>query len=399
MSDPYERWRAQLQRSREGGGAERVAKHRASGKLTARERLEAFFDPGTFVELDALRDPPGHDVRPRRAADSRRRGRHGLGRGRRPPRLRLRPGRDGLRRRARRGPRGEDRQGRWRRRGRPACRSSGSTTPAAPRIQEGVVSLGGYGEVFLRNVLLSGVVPQLSVILGPCAGGAVYSPAITDFVIMARGQGQMFITGPDVIRAVTQRGGHRRGARRRRRPRDAVAASRTSPRATTARRSSGRATPALLPSAQQPRGAAGGAAPSSPAGGRGLRAPRPRPRRTRTPRTTSTGSLDRVVDPGLVPRDPGRRGAPNLVIGFARLDGRPGRRRREPAERRSPAASTSRPRRRARGSSGAATRSTSRSSRSSTSRGSSRDRRRSTAGSSATARSSSTRSPRRRSRS
>jgi propionyl-CoA carboxylase beta chain len=71
------------------------------------------------------------------------------------------------------------------------------------RIQEGVLSLGGYGEVFFRNVLLSGVVPQLSLILGPCAGGAVYSPAITDFVIMTKGTGQMFITGPDVVRAVT----------------------------------------------------------------------------------------------------------------------------------------------------------------------------------------------------
>jgi len=71
------------------------------------------------------------------------------------------------------------------------------------RIQEGVMSLGGYGEVFYRNVTLSGVVPQISLILGPCAGGAVYSPAITDFIIMARGSAQMFITGPDVIRAVT----------------------------------------------------------------------------------------------------------------------------------------------------------------------------------------------------
>ena len=71
------------------------------------------------------------------------------------------------------------------------------------RIQEGVMSLGGYGEVFFRNVTLSGVVPQLSVVLGPCAGGAVYSPAITDFIIMVEGQGEMFITGPDVIRAVT----------------------------------------------------------------------------------------------------------------------------------------------------------------------------------------------------
>ncbi len=71
------------------------------------------------------------------------------------------------------------------------------------RIQEGVASLGAYAEVFLRNTLASGVVPQISVILGPCAGGAVYSPAITDFVFMVRGLSHMFVTGPDVVRTVT----------------------------------------------------------------------------------------------------------------------------------------------------------------------------------------------------
>jgi propionyl-CoA carboxylase beta chain len=71
------------------------------------------------------------------------------------------------------------------------------------RIQEGVVSLAGYADIFLRNTLASGVVPQLSLIMGPCAGGAVYSPAITDFTIMVRDTSYMFITGPDVIRAVT----------------------------------------------------------------------------------------------------------------------------------------------------------------------------------------------------
>ena len=71
------------------------------------------------------------------------------------------------------------------------------------RIQEGVVSLGGYGDIFLRNVRASGVVPQLSVIMGPCAGGAVYSPAITDFVVMVQETSHMFITGPDVIKTVT----------------------------------------------------------------------------------------------------------------------------------------------------------------------------------------------------
>ena len=72
------------------------------------------------------------------------------------------------------------------------------------RIQEGVVSLGGYADIFLRNTLASGVVPQVSVILGPCAGGAVYSPAITDFVYMVRGTSFMFVTGPDVVKMVTQ---------------------------------------------------------------------------------------------------------------------------------------------------------------------------------------------------
>src|ERR1700690_268150 len=71
------------------------------------------------------------------------------------------------------------------------------------RIQEGVVSLAGYGDIFLRNTLASGVIPQISVIMGPCAGGAVYSPALTDFILMVRNTSYMFITGPDVIRAVT----------------------------------------------------------------------------------------------------------------------------------------------------------------------------------------------------
>jgi propionyl-CoA carboxylase beta chain len=71
------------------------------------------------------------------------------------------------------------------------------------RIQEGVVSLGGYADIFLRNTLASGVIPQISVIMGPCAGGAVYSPALTDFIIMVRGSSYMFVTGPEVVKAVT----------------------------------------------------------------------------------------------------------------------------------------------------------------------------------------------------
>uniref|UniRef100_A0A831TF10 Propionyl-CoA carboxylase beta chain n=1 Tax=Thermorudis peleae TaxID=1382356 RepID=A0A831TF10_9BACT len=83
------------------------------------------------------------------------------------------------------------------------CPIIGINDSAGARIQEGVEGLAGYGEVFYRNVQASGVIPQISIIAGPCAGGAVYSPAMTDFVFMVRGISQMFITGPDVIRTVT----------------------------------------------------------------------------------------------------------------------------------------------------------------------------------------------------
>ncbi len=202
MSGPFDRWELRRRSAREGGGAERVRKHRAAGKLTARERLEAFFDPGTFLELDPF---VVHRVSTF-GLDERRIPGDGVVTG-------------------------------WGEvDGRPVCAFAQDATvfggalgeahamkivkvmetarkagvpivglddSGGARIQEGVMSLGGYGEVFFRNVLLSGVVPQLSLILGPCAGGAVYSPAITDFVIMVEGTGQMFITGPDVVRAVT----------------------------------------------------------------------------------------------------------------------------------------------------------------------------------------------------
>src|SRR5213595_376709 len=83
------------------------------------------------------------------------------------------------------------------------CPVIGINDSGGARIQEGVVSLGAYGDVFVRNVRCSGVIPQISLIMGPCAGGAVYSPAITDFVFIVKGTSHMFITGPDVIRTVT----------------------------------------------------------------------------------------------------------------------------------------------------------------------------------------------------
>src|SRR6202140_818836 len=83
------------------------------------------------------------------------------------------------------------------------CPMIGINDSGGARIQEGVVSLGSYGDVFLRNVRSSGVIPQISLIMGPCAGGAVYSPAITDFTLKVEGTSHMFITGPDVIKTVT----------------------------------------------------------------------------------------------------------------------------------------------------------------------------------------------------
>src|ERR1041385_3777078 len=83
------------------------------------------------------------------------------------------------------------------------CPVVGINDSGGARIQEGVVSLGLYGEIFYRNVMASGVVPQLSLVMGPCAGGAVYSPAITDFTLMVDKTSYMFVTGPDVIKTVT----------------------------------------------------------------------------------------------------------------------------------------------------------------------------------------------------
>ena len=83
------------------------------------------------------------------------------------------------------------------------CPVIGINDSGGARIQEGVVSLGAYGDVFVRNVQCSGVIPQISLIMGPCAGGAVYSPAMTDFILMVKQTSHMFITGPDVIRTVT----------------------------------------------------------------------------------------------------------------------------------------------------------------------------------------------------
>jgi propionyl-CoA carboxylase beta subunit len=185
-----------------GGGEERLRRQREAGKLTARERIDLLFDAGTFEEIDKF---VTHRCRDFGMADQ------------------VVPG-DGVV------------SGHGRINGRLAYAfaqdftvfgGSLSETNAAKivkimdlalkmgapvvglndsggaRIQEGVQSLGGYADIFLRNTLASGVVPQISAIMGPCAGGAVYSPAITDFTIMVKNTSYMFVTGPDVIRTVT----------------------------------------------------------------------------------------------------------------------------------------------------------------------------------------------------
>jgi acetyl-CoA carboxylase carboxyltransferase component len=188
------------ERALEGGGRARIDQQHGRGKLTARERIELLLDAESFVEIDAFVTARGSDGDPEAV----------LG--------------DGVV------------TGHGRIDGRPVFVFSqdftvfgGSLSEAyaakvckvmdlalkvgAPivglndsggaRIQEGVVSLGGYADIFLRNTLASGVVPQISVVMGPCAGGAVYSPAITDFTVMVEGTSYMFVTGPNVVRAVT----------------------------------------------------------------------------------------------------------------------------------------------------------------------------------------------------
>src|SRR6201987_3532989 len=184
------------------GSQAAVEKQHAKGKLTARERIELFLDPGSFTEFDELARHRAHDF--------------GIG-GNRPYGGGVGTG-DGL-------------GG-----GRPValfshdftvfggslgevygekivkimdfamktgCPVVGFNDGGGARIQEGVVALGLFAEIFFRNTRASGVIPQISLIMGPAAGGAVYSPAITDFTLMVEGTSHMFITGPDVIKAVT----------------------------------------------------------------------------------------------------------------------------------------------------------------------------------------------------
>jgi propionyl-CoA carboxylase beta chain len=190
------------QESRLGGGPVRIERQHQWGKLTARERLDLLLDPGSFVELDAFVTHRSTEFglgEQRFLGDGVVTG-HGTIDGRlvfvfsqdftvfggslseayaekicKIMDLAMKVGAPVI----------------------------GLNDSGGARIQEGVVSLGGYADIFLRNVLASGVVPQISVIMGPCAGGAVYSPAMTDFTIMVERTSYMFVTGPNVVKAVT----------------------------------------------------------------------------------------------------------------------------------------------------------------------------------------------------
>ena len=202
MTDRFEEVRRRHARAEEGGGAERKAKQHAEGKLSARERVDLLLDEGSFEELDKLVRHRSYNFGLQNTlidGDGFVTG-HGLIHGRqvfvfaqdftvfggslseanaqkivKVMDLAMKTGAPII----------------------------GLNDSGGARIQEGVASLAGYADIFLRNTLASGVVPQISAIMGPCAGGAVYSPALTDFVFMVDRTSHMFVTGPDVIKTVT----------------------------------------------------------------------------------------------------------------------------------------------------------------------------------------------------
>ncbi|MFB6104913.1 MAG: acyl-CoA carboxylase subunit beta, partial [Halobacteriaceae archaeon] len=202
MEERIEELRRLREEAANGGGEDRIEAQHDRGKLTARERLDYFLDDGTFKEFDRLRTHRSHNFD---MEDKQIRG-DGVvtGYGDVNGRTTFVFAHDFT---VFGGSLGEvfaekvckvmDRAVEV---GAPVV---GLNDSAGARIQEGVESLGGYGEVFRRNTEASGVVPQISVVMGPCAGGAVYSPAITDFTFMVEDTSHMFITGPDVIETVT----------------------------------------------------------------------------------------------------------------------------------------------------------------------------------------------------
>src|SRR6202521_4872941 len=203
--ETYEEKLAQLQELRVAAlhsAREAEEKQHARGKYTARERIEKLLDPGSFQELDAFvrhRTPDFDMMKNRPWGDAVVTG-HGTIDGRRVCVFSQDFTVFG-------GSLGEVMAEKMCKimdlAAKIGCPVIGINDSGGARIQEGVVSLGAYGDVFVRNVKCSGVIPQISLIMGPCAGGAVYSPAITDFVFMVKETSHMFITGPDVVKTVT----------------------------------------------------------------------------------------------------------------------------------------------------------------------------------------------------
>jgi len=201
-ADKLERLRELRAQALLGGGERRIEQQHERGKLTARERLELLLDPGSFRELDALVTHRASDFgldAERYLGDGVVTG-HGLIDGR----VVFVYSQDftvfGGSLSEAHAEKIVKVMDRAMENGAPII---GLSDSGGARIQEGVVSLGGYADIFLRNTLASGVVPQISLVLGPCAGGAVYSPAITDFTIMVDGSSYMFVTGPNVVKTVT----------------------------------------------------------------------------------------------------------------------------------------------------------------------------------------------------
>ena len=190
------------QQAESGGGAERVEKQHSSGKKTARERIEILLDPGTFNEIDKMVTHRATDF----GIDKQKIPGDGLvsGYGKIEGRLVYVFAQDFTvfggtlsRTNADKILKIQDLAVKM---GAPLI---GLNDSGGARIQEGVESLAGYADIFYKNVLCSGVIPQISAILGPCAGGAVYSPALTDFIFMVEKTSHMFVTGPEVIKTVT----------------------------------------------------------------------------------------------------------------------------------------------------------------------------------------------------
>jgi len=201
LQEKLDELRRRRSQAEAGGGEERVARQHAEGKLSARERLELLFDEGTFEELDKLVE---HTCTDFGMAEQRIPG-DGVvsGYGRIHGRLVYAFAQDFT---VFGGSLSEANASKIvkvmdlaMKVGAPVV---GLNDSGGARIQEGVASLAGYADIFLRNTLASGVVPQISAIMGPCAGGAVYSPAITDFTVMVEKSSYMFVTGPDVIKTV-----------------------------------------------------------------------------------------------------------------------------------------------------------------------------------------------------